>query len=113
MQEMVFFLSGSFMRDFGRATYDSAERDKTKDDILKELFKSEGTDKTDTDWYNIFQSNDIDRESYINAVLSSGDHLLVTDSVYRPTRIFCDKMLSRMGVEVTYYDPGIGVLKNV
>lgn len=59
------FLSGSFMRDFGRATYDSAERDKTKDDILKELFKSEGTDKTDTDWYNIFQSNDIDRESYI------------------------------------------------
>jgi cystathionine beta-lyase len=42
------------------------------------------------------------------AVLSSGDHLLVTDSVYRPTRIFCDKMLKRMGVEVTYYDPAIG-----
>lgn len=42
------------------------------------------------------------------AVLSSGDHLLVTDSVYRPTRMFCDKMLSRMGVEVTYYDPAIG-----
>lgn len=42
------------------------------------------------------------------AVLSSGDHLLVTDSVYRPTRMFCDRMLSRMGVEVTYYDPIIG-----
>lgn len=42
------------------------------------------------------------------AVLSAGDHLLVTDSVYRPTRIFCDKMLPRMGIEVTYYDPAIG-----
>lgn len=42
------------------------------------------------------------------ATLSSGDHLLVTDSVYRPTRTFCDKMLPRLGVEVTYYDPAIG-----
>lgn len=42
------------------------------------------------------------------AVLSAGDHLLVTDSVYRPTRIFCDKMLPRMGIEVSYYDPAIG-----
>jgi cystathionine beta-lyase len=42
------------------------------------------------------------------ACLKAGDHLLVTDSVYRPTRDFCDKMLSRLGVEVTYYDPLIG-----
>lgn len=42
------------------------------------------------------------------AVLSAGDHVLVTDSVYRPTRNFCDSMLRRMGVEVTYYDPTIG-----
>lgn len=42
------------------------------------------------------------------ATLSSGDHLLVTDSVYRPTRHFCDKVLPRMGVEVTYYDPAAG-----
>lgn len=41
------------------------------------------------------------------AVLSAGDHLLVTDSVYRPTRNFCDRMLPRLGVEVTYYDPAI------
>lgn len=42
------------------------------------------------------------------AFLSSGDHLLVPDSVYRPTRTFCDTMLTRMGIEVTYYDPLVG-----
>ncbi|MGN6551240.1 MAG: cystathionine beta-lyase [Pararhizobium sp.] len=40
--------------------------------------------------------------------LSAGDHALVVDSVYHPTRHFCDTMLKRMGVEVTYYDPAIG-----
>jgi cystathionine beta-lyase len=42
------------------------------------------------------------------ATLSAGDHMLVTDSVYRPTRTFCEGMLKRMGVEVTYYDPLLG-----
>lgn len=40
--------------------------------------------------------------------LKAGDHLLVTDSVYRPTRQFCDGVLKRFGVETTYYDPLIG-----
>ena len=40
--------------------------------------------------------------------LKSGDHLLVSDSVYRPTRVFCDTVLKRFGVETTYYDPLIG-----
>lgn len=40
--------------------------------------------------------------------LKAGDHLLVTDSVYLPTRQFCDGMLKRFGVETTYYDPLIG-----
>ena len=40
--------------------------------------------------------------------LKAGDHLLVPDSVYRPTRHFCDTMLARFGVETTYYDPLIG-----
>jgi cystathionine beta-lyase len=40
--------------------------------------------------------------------LSSGDHALIVDSVYGPTRIFCDTMLKRLGVEVEYYDPSIG-----
>jgi cystathionine beta-lyase len=42
------------------------------------------------------------------SALKSGDHLLVTDSVYRPTRIFCDTVLRRFGVETTYYDPLVG-----
>ncbi len=42
------------------------------------------------------------------AFLSAGDHVLVTDSVYRPTRNFCATMLKRMGIEATYYDPTIG-----
>lgn len=42
------------------------------------------------------------------AILAAGDHLLVTDSVYRPTRIFCDTVLGRLGVTTTYYDPLIG-----
>jgi len=40
--------------------------------------------------------------------LKSGDHLLMTDSVYKPTRFFCNDFLKRFGVEVTYYDPMIG-----
>lgn len=42
------------------------------------------------------------------AVLRAGDHVLVTDSVYGPTRRFCDNQLTRFGVGVTYYDPLIG-----
>ena len=42
------------------------------------------------------------------AFVQSGDNILVTDSVYQPTRTFCDKMLARLGVETTYYDPTIG-----
>jgi cystathionine beta-lyase len=38
-------------------------------------------------------------------VLSAGDELLVTDSVYGPTRRFCDAFLRRYGVSTRYYDP--------
>lgn len=38
----------------------------------------------------------------------SGDHLLMVDSVYEPTRMFCDDMLVALGIETTYYDPLIG-----
>lgn len=40
--------------------------------------------------------------------LSSGDHLLMIDTVYGPTRHLCDTVLRRAGVETTYYDPHIG-----
>jgi len=42
------------------------------------------------------------------SVLNAGDHLLVTDNVYRPSRNFCNGMLTRYGVEITYFDPLIG-----
>ncbi len=42
------------------------------------------------------------------AVVHSGDHVLVTDSAYGPTRTFCDQILARLGVTTTYYDPLIG-----
>src|SRR5258707_10777157 len=42
------------------------------------------------------------------AMLKSGDHLLVCDNVYRPSRNFCNGMLARYGVETTYFDPLIG-----
>ncbi len=42
------------------------------------------------------------------AFLKSGDHLLMVDSVYYPTRRFCDTMLRDLGVETTYYDPHVG-----
>ncbi len=42
------------------------------------------------------------------AYLSAGDHALIVDSVYFPTRRFCATMLKRLGVDVDYFDPGIG-----
>lgn len=42
------------------------------------------------------------------ALLKQGDHVLVTDSVYGPSRQYCDKVLSRFGVEVEYFQPTIG-----
>ena len=42
------------------------------------------------------------------SVLAAGDHALVTDSAYLPTRQFCDRLLARYGIRVTYYDPLVG-----
>ncbi|WP_173982682.1 cystathionine beta-lyase [Magnetospirillum sp. SS-4] len=42
------------------------------------------------------------------AFLKAGDHLLMVDTAYFPTRKFCDDVLSGLGVETTYYDPLIG-----
>jgi len=42
------------------------------------------------------------------AVCTAGDHVLMTDSCYAPSRAFCDKTLKRFGIETTYYDPLVG-----
>ncbi|MBN3131455.1 cystathionine beta-lyase [Pectobacterium brasiliense] len=46
-----------------------------------------------------------------NAILSfvsAGDHVLVTGSAYEPTQDFCNKVLSKMNVSTTYFNPLIG-----
>ncbi|CAH6881035.1 cystathionine beta-lyase/L-cysteine desulfhydrase/alanine racemase [Vibrio chagasii] len=46
-----------------------------------------------------------------NAILSfveTGDHILMVDTCYEPTRGFCDTIMKKMGVETTYYEPTIG-----
>ena len=44
----------------------------------------------------------------LTAFTKAGDHILVTDSAYGPTRRVCNDILARYGVEVEYYDPRIG-----
>jgi len=44
----------------------------------------------------------------ILAACDAGDRLLVPDNVYYPTRLFCQRMLARFGVEAVFYDPLIG-----
>jgi cystathionine beta-lyase len=41
------------------------------------------------------------------AVLKAGDEIFVVDSAYKPTRRFCDRVLTRFGVTTTYYDPAL------
>ncbi|AOR63569.1 cystathionine beta-lyase [Pectobacterium wasabiae] len=46
-----------------------------------------------------------------NAILSfvaAGDHILVTESAYEPTQDFCTKVLSKLNVSTTYFNPLIG-----
>jgi cystathionine beta-lyase len=44
----------------------------------------------------------------IMAFVKQGDHILMVDTTYSPTRGFCSKFLKKFGVETTYYDPLIG-----
>ena len=44
----------------------------------------------------------------VSAMVDAGDHVLVPDSVYGPTRRFCAEILSRYGIESSFYDPAIG-----
>ncbi|MFK8251370.1 cystathionine beta-lyase [Ancylobacter terrae] len=42
------------------------------------------------------------------SALKAGDHLLMIDTVYEPTRHLCGTVLKRFGIEVSYYDPLVG-----
>lgn len=42
------------------------------------------------------------------AFLKQGDHMLLVDNTYSPTRSFADKFLKKLGIETTYYSPALG-----
>lgn len=44
----------------------------------------------------------------LSAFAGAGDHVLAIDTAYRSTRRFCDEVLARFGVEVTYFPPDVG-----
>jgi len=44
----------------------------------------------------------------LRAFVKTGDHVLLSDSVYAPTRNFCAKQLKTSGIEVEYYEPLVG-----
>jgi cystathionine beta-lyase len=45
----------------------------------------------------------------ILSVCGAGDHILIVDSAYEPTRILCDRTLLRLGIETSYYAPDADV----
>jgi cystathionine beta-lyase len=47
-------------------------------------------------------------ETVLMAFTRSGDHILVCDNVYGPTRDFGDRVLGKYGVEVEYLPPTVG-----
>ncbi len=44
----------------------------------------------------------------LGAVLEAGDHILVSDSIYGPSRRYCTRRLSAMGIEATRFNPLVG-----
>lgn len=71
--------------------------------LMQALATLEGGDKT-----LLYPSGLAAITGSLLAFLRQGDHLLVPDSVYGPTRRFCDSVLRHYGVETEYYDPLIG-----
>ncbi|HBO39480.1 MAG TPA: cystathionine beta-lyase [Pasteurellaceae bacterium] len=46
----------------------------------------------------------------ILAFVQAGDHVLMSGAAYEPTQDFCTKVLKRMNVDTTFYDPMSGEL---
>ena len=44
----------------------------------------------------------------ISSIVGAGDHLIVSDAVYGPTRRYCETFMARMGVDVSFISPRIG-----
>ncbi len=44
----------------------------------------------------------------VTGFVKAGDHMLVTDNAYGPTRRYANTILAKFGVETTYFDPMVG-----
>lgn len=75
----------------------------TTESLCLAIASLEGADQS---W--IFTSGLAAINAAFQAFLNQGDHVLVSDSVYGPTRRLCNDELTRFGISVTYYDPTIG-----
>ena len=69
-------------------------------DVIKDIDGSAGTIITSSGLSAITTA--------LLAYLKAGDHILITDNVYRPVRNFANSVLTRMGVEAEFYDPLAG-----
>ncbi|HBM2348380.1 TPA: PLP-dependent transferase, partial [Salmonella enterica subsp. enterica] len=51
----------------------------------------------------------------ILAFVEQGDHVLMTNTAYEPSQDFCSKILSKLGVTTSWFDPLIGadIVKHV
>ncbi len=89
----------------GKSTRPGYGRDgtPTTESLCQALAALEGADRS---W--IFSSGLAAIHAAFMAFLNAGDHVLVSDSVYSPTRKLCNDELTRFGIEVTFYDPTIG-----
>ncbi len=70
------------------------------EEALTELEQGEGT--------MLYPSGVAAISAVLLSLVKSGDHILITDSAYDPTRSFANGLLKNMGVETTFYDPLIG-----
>jgi cysteine-S-conjugate beta-lyase len=89
----------------GKSTRPGYGRDgtPTTESLCEAIAQLEGADQS---W--IFSSGLAAITAAFQAFLGVGDHVLVSDSVYGPTRRLCTEELVRFGIEVTFYDPTIG-----
>lgn len=44
----------------------------------------------------------------LQSQVKTGDHVLMADCVYAPARNFANNVMTRMGVETTFFDPAVG-----
>ncbi|MEQ1789314.1 MAG: cystathionine beta-lyase [Rickettsiales bacterium] len=91
--------------DHGRCEYPAYGRFGTPstEALEQSLAKLEGAD------YSIVTSSGLAAiVASLLTFLDAGDHLLMVDNTYGPTRRFCDQELKRLGIEISYYDPCIG-----